>query len=56
MNEIKGLSNERLEQEIASFYVEGARVAPGVRVRSRVLDLLWEEFDWRVGEGLILVE
>lgn len=57
MNEIAALSNERLEDSIASYYWELHRAKKWtVKPKSPVLEQLWDEFDYRVREGVILVE
>lgn len=55
---IKGLSHERLDQEIANLYWEGHRVTPGTQLQETgLLGDLWAEFDARVkNEELILDE
>lgn len=56
-NEIRNLSNEMLEQEIAGYYWQGHLDSPGVRVRERgVLLHLWCEFDQRVARGDVTVD
>lgn len=50
--EIQALSNERLEDSIAAYYWELYQAGKWmVKPKSRVLDALWAEFDWRMEHG-----
>lgn len=54
---IERISNESLEQQIASIYWRAHEEAPGVRIQERgVLLELWTEFEARVAEGRIEIE
>lgn len=49
---VKGLSSERLDQEIAKVYYDAHLAGVPVSKRAKqVLDVLWDEFDERVKEG-----
>lgn len=51
---IAGLSNERLESEIAAIYYRGQREAPGVPIQETgLLSELWAEFEERLKAGTI---
>lgn len=52
MNET--ISNQRLEHEIAMYYLDYHRLAPGVTPKETgILGTMWNEFDRRAEAGTI---